>query len=159
MATFIHKDNQQLGPLEDNQVLAGIRDRRFLPDDLAWREGMAAWQPLGSLFPATPLPPPLPPNLGASWPPNLGDNARMRMILPVGRSGWAIAAGYLGLFALIVLPAPLALIVSIIAIWDIRRSRGTARPKHGMGRAIFGLITGLLGTVVLVALLVSRRGM
>ena len=39
---------------------------------------------------------------------DLGDDAAMRMLLPVGRSGWAIAAGYLGLFSLIVLPAPYA---------------------------------------------------
>jgi len=50
---------------------------------------------------------------------SLGDNAGVRMLLPVGRSGWAIAAGYLGLFGLIIVPAPLALIVSIIAILDI----------------------------------------
>jgi hypothetical protein len=71
------------------------------------------------------------------------------MLLPIGRSGWAIAAGYLGLFGLVIVPAPLALIVSIIAIIDIRKSKGTANPKHGMGRAIFGLIVGIIGTAIL----------
>jgi Domain of unknown function (DUF4190) len=92
-------------------------------------------------------PPPLPPR------PSLGDDAGMRMLLPVGRSGWAIAAGYLGLFALVIIPAPLALIVSLVAIRDIRRSQRSAHPKHGMGRAVFGLITGSLGTLVLSYLL------
>lgn len=69
--------------------------------------------------------------------------------MPVGRSGWAIAAGYLGLFGFLIIPAPLALIVSIIAIIHIRKSVGTEKPKHGMGRAIFGLIVGVLGTAVL----------
>lgn len=78
----------------------------------------------------------------------LGDSA-IRMLLPVGRSGWAIAAGYLGLFGLIIIPAPIALIVSIIAILDIRKSKDTDKPKCGMGRAIFGLIVGIVGTVVL----------
>jgi len=81
--------------------------------------------------------------------PNPADSAGMRMLLPVGRSGWAIAAGYLGLFGLIVIPAPLALIVSIIAIIDIQKSRKTDKPKYGMGRAIFGLIVGLIGTSLL----------
>src|SRR4051794_36538416 len=81
-----------------------------------------------------PSPPPLPTQA------RLGDTFAERMLLPVGRSGWAIAAGYLGLFSLIVLPAPIALIFSIIAIRDIRKSRTAAHPKHGMGRAIFGLI-------------------
>ena len=102
-----------------------------------------------------PTPPPLP------QPARFGDTAVERMLLPVGRSIWAIAAGYLGLFSLIIFPAPIALIVSIIAIADIRKSRTSAQPKHGMGRAIFGLIMGLLGTAILVvtfgaALLGSR---
>jgi len=80
----------------------------------------------------------------------------MRLLLPVGRSGWAIAAGYLGLFSLIVLPAPIALIVSIIALWDIRRSKSSPHPKHGMGRAIFGLIMGVLGTSVILFLYFGR---
>ena len=81
----------------------------------------------------------------------------MRMILPVGRSGWAIAAGYLGLFGLIILPAPLALIVSLIAIADIRKHRHDLSPRRGMGRAVFGLIVGVLGTVILLLIVVANH--
>ena len=77
------------------------------------------------------------------------------MLIPVGRSGWAIAAGYLGLFGLVLIPAPLALVVSLIAIRDINRSRLTAKPKRGMGRAIFGLIVGVLGTIALLLILLN----
>jgi hypothetical protein len=67
-------------------------------------------------------------------------DAATRMLLPVGRSLWAIAAGYLGLFSLIPIFAPLAVIVSIVAIIQVKRN-----PKlHGMGRAIFGLVMGCL---------------
>ena len=86
---------------------------------------------------------------------SLGDNAGVRMLLPVGRSGWAIAAGYLGLFVLIIFPAPLALFVSIIAIRDIRKSRNTAKLKHGMGRAIFGLVVGIVGTLILAVIVLN----
>ena len=82
---------------------------------------------------------------------SLGDEPGVRMILPVGRSGWAIAAGYLGLFGLLVFPAPLALGVSLIAIRDINRSQKTDKKKYGMGRAVFGLIVGSIGSVVLAA--------
>lgn len=92
-------------------------------------------------------PPPLPRQA------RFGDSAVERMLLPVGRSIWAIAAGYLGLFSAIVFPAPIALIVSIIAIFDIRKSRTSAHPKYGLGRAVFGLIMGLLGTALLVMFL------
>jgi hypothetical protein len=81
----------------------------------------------------------------------------MRMLLPVGRSGWAIAAGYLGLFSLLVVPAPLSFVISIIAIWDIQRSKSGAHPKHGMGRAIFGLVMGIAGTAVILYFLLQRN--
>lgn len=102
-------------------------------------------------------PPPIPPAPQPTYtpPPRMGDNAGMRMLLPVGRSVWAIVAGYLGLFSLVIFPAPLALIVSIVAILDIRKSQSSSNPKHGMGRAIFGLILGALGTAILVAVIVS----
>jgi hypothetical protein len=93
----------------------------------------------------SPQPPPMP-QVSAG---GIGDDVGMRMLMPVGRSGWAIAAGYLGLFALVLIPAPLALIVSIVAILDIRKSRGTAKVKYGMGRAVFGLVMGITGTILL----------
>ena len=77
------------------------------------------------------------------------------MLIPVGRSGWAIAAGYLGLFAFIILPAPLALIISLVAIRDIRKSVKNGKPKHGMGRAIFGLVMGILGSLVLLISMIT----
>ena len=69
----------------------------------------------------------------------------MRMLLPVGRSGLAIAAGYAGLFALLIVPAPLALLLGVLAVRDIKKNP----KKHGMGRAIFGIVVGALGTALL----------
>lgn len=76
---------------------------------------------------------------------DLGDDAGLRMLLPVGRSGWAIAAGYCGLLSILLLPAPFALIFGIIAIRDIRRNPKT----HGMGRAIFGIVMGSIFSLLL----------
>jgi hypothetical protein len=90
-------------------------------------------------------------------PQNLGDNAGMRLLLPVGQSGWAIAAGYMGLFAMMVFPAPLALILGIVALWDIRKSITSGPRKHGTGRAVFGLLMGVLGTSVLIWLAVNSQ--
>jgi len=75
----------------------------------------------------------------------------MRMLLPVGRSGLAIAAGYAGLFALLIFPAPLALALGILAVRDIRKNP----KKHGMGRAVFALITGGLGSALLLYVLIQ----
>jgi len=79
------------------------------------------------------------------------DNPAIRMLLPVGRSVWAIAAGYAGLFALLCFPAPIALILAVIAIRDIKRHP----EKHGMGRAVFGLVMGILGTLVVAGFLIG----
>lgn len=74
-----------------------------------------------------------------------GDSAGLRMILPVGRSGWAIAAGYLGLISVLAVPGPFAILCSVLAFRDMKQN-----PKlHGMGRAVFGMIMGCLGTLVL----------
>jgi membrane associated rhomboid family serine protease len=79
----------------------------------------------------------------------------MRILLPVGRSGYAIAAGYLGLFAVLMTPAPLALIFGLLAIWDICQSRGSSHPKHGMDRAIFGVVMGTLFSALLVVTIIA----
>jgi hypothetical protein len=83
--------------------------------------------------------------------PGLADDPLARVLLPVGRSGWAIAAGYLGLFSLLFAPAPIAVVVSLIAIWHLRRNPA----KRGMGRAVFGLVMGLLGSAALLFFLVG----
>jgi hypothetical protein len=74
----------------------------------------------------------------------------MRMLIPVGRSAWAIAAGYAGLFAIACFPAPIALILGIVAIRDIKKHP----QRHGMGRAIFGLAMGVIFSIVLLVVLV-----
>lgn len=66
-------------------------------------------------------------------------DAGMRMLIPVGRSGLAIAAGYLGLFSVLVIPAPFAVILGIMALNELKR-----KPElHGAGRAWFGIIMGV----------------
>lgn len=74
----------------------------------------------------------------------LGEDPMMRMIIPVGRSVWAIVAGYLGLLSVLLIPAPFALAAGIMAIYDMKKNP----KKHGMGRAIFGIVMGLLGCIV-----------
>lgn len=73
------------------------------------------------------------------------DSAALRMMIPIGRSGWAIAAGYLGLFSLVPIFAPFSILMAVIAIRDIKQHP----EKCGMGRAIFGLVMGILGSIAL----------
>lgn len=104
------------------------------------------------------------------------DDVVMRLLLPVGRSGYAIAAGYLGLvsvsmmfappavaigyFGLLpvfMIPAPLALIFGILGITDIKKTKNTKNRKYGLGRAIFGVIMGGLFTLLLLFLILSGQ--
>jgi hypothetical protein len=85
--------------------------------------------------------------------PSLGDDPTMRLLLPVGRSGWAIAAGYLALVSVLLIPAPFALITGVIAIAEMHRNPS----KHGMGRAVFGVMAGGIGSVFLFYMLLSMK--
>ena len=72
------------------------------------------------------------------------DDAALRMIVPIGRSGWAIAAGYLGLLSLIPFVGVIALAIGIVAVRDLRKHPD----KHGAGRAWFGIIAGGLSVLI-----------
>ena len=81
---------------------------------------------------------------------DLGEDPAVRMLLPVGRSPLAIIAGYLGLLSIIGCFAPLAIIFGILAIYDIRKHP----EKHGMGRAIFGIVAGTLSMLLVIVIFV-----
>jgi hypothetical protein len=146
--------NQQRGPVDDGVFRAMAVRGEIARTDLVWKAGMAQWAPASSvsgLFPEPVLgqPPPIPPPMVGYYtppPPDIGQDPKMRMLLPVGRSGLSIAAGYLGLFSLIPIFAPVAIIVSLLAIRELRRKRHL----HGMGRAVFGLIMGIVMTGVVI---------
>jgi len=115
--------------------------KTIVPDEYAGRTG-----PCASC--RNPVTIPLP---SGPTPPDLGEDPLVRALIPVGRSLWAIAAGYAGLFAVLCFPAPIALILGIVAIWDIKK-----HPKrHGMGRAVFGLVMGALFTGLIVVFLIA----
>jgi hypothetical protein len=80
----------------------------------------------------------------------MGADPVMRAILPVGRTALSIIAGYLGLGAIVCLPAPFALGVGIWAVVDLRKRPG----MHGMGRAVFGIVMGAIGTIAIVVALI-----
>jgi hypothetical protein len=67
----------------------------------------------------------------------------LEWVLPVGRTGLSIAAGYVGLVAVLCFyVAPVALVVGLLALRGLRDS-----PLGGRGRAWFAVIVGGLGTI------------
>jgi hypothetical protein len=83
----------------------------------------------------------------------IGDDAGMRALLPVGRTALSIIAGYVGLLCLVLFfLGPIALLLGILAIVDLKKKPGS----HGMGRAVFAIVMGTLGTAATIAWLVLR---
>lgn len=115
---------------------------------------MSTLQPPGG-YP-TIAPPAYPPSVAHPYYPSLGvpyGDRSDKWLLPVGRSGLAIAAGYLGLFSLVGIFAPISIIVSVLALRDLER-----RPALlGRGRAIFGLVMGILFTFLMIIGLAANR--
>ncbi len=72
-------------------------------------------------------------------------------ILPTHTSGWAIAAGYLGLFSLIGIGGPFALVCGIMALKSLKKTPGL----RGHVRAWIGIILGALGSVFLAFIVVA----
>lgn len=129
----VSRAREQLGVFSQAEVLAKLNRGELLPGDLAWTEGMTEWQPLATLFPpsqGTPPPAPVDPALS--------------MVIPINRSGWAIAAGYLALFSVLCIPAPFALFCGIMALRDLKRQPHL----QGAGRAWFGIVMGALGSLL-----------
>jgi GYF domain 2/Domain of unknown function (DUF4190) len=160
MSWYFAQGGNRMGPVSREELQRRVQAGEILPADLVWTQGMEQWQAAGSvpgLFPegyVAPAPPPLPmphaqPGFPQPPPRPMGDDAMMRVLLPVGRSGWAIAAGYLGLLSFLGVFGPFALLTGILAVIDIRRNP----QKHGMGRAVFGIVMGVLGSAALIFIL------
>lgn len=60
-------------------------------------------------------------------------------LVPVGRSGWAIAAGYFGLFSFFPIICYAGLAVSLVAARDLKKHP----EKRGWGRVITGLVVSI----------------
>ena len=62
MQIHVARNSAQLGIFSSEEIIAGLQSGRFLSSDLAWRDGMATWTPLGdwSEFRGVGAPPPSP---------------------------------------------------------------------------------------------------
>jgi hypothetical protein len=135
----ISRNGQPVGTFDLQQVQQMYSSGLLQPSDFAWTPGMPDWQPLATLLPG--VPPPTFPGARPHSAPQASPqapNGCLALVVPIGRSGWAIAAGYLGLLSLLVLPAPFAILCGVMAIKDIRRNP----EKLGLVRAWFGILSG-----------------
>jgi hypothetical protein len=131
-----------MGTFPEHQLLQWVAAGQVDPTDLFWRDGMITAAPVKTLMP-----------FAAYYSSkSLGDDAAMRWLLPVGRSPWAIAAGYLGLFSILGVFGPFAVVAGLLGVRQIRHNERL----HGMGRAVFGIVAGSVATVVYLAILIGK---
>lgn len=87
MATIhVNRAGTSLGTFGEDEIRQGLRSGRFAGTDLAWKEGMAAWQPLASFSefandaPEGGAPTPTPTaNLPVTPPPSVGSTSTLPM--------------------------------------------------------------------------------
>lgn len=86
---------------------------------------------------------------------HLGDNAGMRFVLPIGCSGWTIAAGYCGLLSFIplvgLLLAVLSIVFGIIGLVSVSRNPH----KHGIARVVIGWVFAIPSVIIHLIVLLS----
>jgi hypothetical protein len=75
----------------------------------------------------------------------------LKMIVPLNTSILAIIAGYVGLISVLCIPAPLALLLGVLALVHLKK-----HPKlDGKVRAIFAIVMGAIFSVVLLLCIVA----
>jgi len=90
----------------------------------------------------------------APAPQKSSDEKALEWILPINRSGWAIAAGYVAMFSFpLLFIAPIALILGVIGLLHANKKQ-----KLGKGRAIFAIVYGGIMTIALIALTIAIIG-
>lgn len=96
-----------------------------------------------------------------------------RMLLPVDRSKLAVITGYCGLLGLffipaiiiqddnflLSIPAIIAMTCGVSAIKEIKKSQQTSQPKYGMGRAIFGIVIGVITLLLYGVIILNELGL
>jgi hypothetical protein len=75
MQIHVARNSAQLGIFAPEEIIAGLQSGRFVASDLAWRDGLAAWTPLGDWsefravgVPTSPAPMPAAPTLVSTIP-------------------------------------------------------------------------------------------
>jgi len=79
------------------------------------------------------------------------EDMALGMLVPHKCTALSVIAGYVGIFSLCVIPAPVALLLGILALRDLKHKPGNL----GYSRAIFAIVMGALGSLVAIILMVG----
>ncbi len=148
---FYLDGRERVGPVTDRSLQALATAGRVFAESYVWTEGLETWTQLGAADGFAGVARPAP---SGRVPP--APDRFARMLVPGGRSPWALAAGYLAALSLLVIPAPLAVAAGVAGLRDIRRvERMTGRRPSGVFRCVLGILSGSVFTIALAWLVVS----
>lgn len=154
---------KSVGPLGDAEFRELVVRGRVRPETAVWSAALGSWRRARAVYelvetlhaggearakaPPTNRGQVIVRTLGVGVVPPPG--AGVRLLAPVGRSGLAVAAGYLGLLSVLIVFGPIAIVVGVMALFELR-----AKPELlGRGRAWFGIVMGSAALVVFVLML------
>ena len=162
---FVSRNGVQQGPHSLEEINSLLSAGQLSASDLAWQEGMAQWEPLSRIpgVNAAGGPPPMPggvPAVRSAYQPPQSNVAPQGMAAgPPSTSGMAIASLVLGILCLLLFFTHIfALIIGLLAVIFGHVSRGAINRSRGRlgggGMALAGLITGYIGMVLAIILLI-----
>jgi hypothetical protein len=155
-----------IGPFEDRELRRLAEEGKLAPSDMVCDTEGGGWVAASAARPnyfrsvaSTPssAPPPPPPPLiqqRQSLPPQPAGQVdpALGVLVPLGVDPMALIAGYVGLFSIVLVPAPVALLLGLMALGRLK-----ADPKaRGAGRAWFAVIAGAIGSIGLLFLIVAQ---
>jgi uncharacterized RDD family membrane protein YckC len=117
MEIWIGRNGERHGPYKEEDVRAWLRSGQVSGSDLAWREGLADWQPLSVLYPDA-MPDTATPAAGAAYPPPVAPGQGLPQTTAAALEDyagfWKRVAAYI--LDIIVLWIPTMLIESVFGI-------------------------------------------
>ncbi len=148
---FYLNGRERMGPVSDEGLRALAASGRLHAESFVWTDGLEAWTRLADTDRFDGYAPPAPPGEVPPAPDRFA-----QLLLPSGRSPWAVASGYLAALGVLGIPAPLAVAAGIAGLRDIHRlTRATGRRPPGTARCVAGILVGSALTVVLAWLVMS----
>lgn len=153
MQYFIGKNGQQLGPFSEEEVKTKLAAGEISAYDMAWREGMEGWLPVGQVFPN-----PYQPAAALGDSPLFAGKSKLRLADPLIRLGAVLLDGVLGLISASPALVGVFLMAPAISAASSSTDPGSTAPSTAsiLAVAIGGIMALAFGIYQLVIL--STRG-
>jgi hypothetical protein len=143
MYKIIGADQKEYGPITADQLRQWISEGRINANTKVQAEGSGVWKTVSELpeFGLTlPPPPPSGPKYAPGGPISMGPPPEKTNMLAV----WSMICGIVGVFCCQIIIGPLALILGIVGLSQIKKNPH----EKGSGMAITGIILGILALLI-----------